>query len=103
MTIAHIILHIFLYIVLLVLLGFGEFLIPFFMVLLKCSLGGPYFTLFTLFRMTVSLIHWCAVIGIFNWRFLGLSKNFNLSGNFTTVFEIVLLCYIILKVHTFFY
>ena len=40
------ILHIFLYILLLVLLGFGEFLISFFIVLLKCSLGGPYFTLF---------------------------------------------------------
>ena len=43
--------------------------------------------------MMVSLIQWCAVIGIFYCRFLGLSKNCNLSTNFTTVFEIALLCY----------
>ena len=37
----------FLYIlVTLVLVGFGEFLISFFIVLIKCSLRGPYFTLF---------------------------------------------------------
>ena len=46
-----------------------------------------------LFLMTVSLIQWRAVMGIFNWRFLGLSKNCNLSRNFTTVFETVLLYY----------
>ena len=89
------ILHIFLYILLLVLLGFGEFLISFFIVLLKCSLGGPYFTLFTrsyLYLMTVSLIQWRAVIGPFNCEFLGLSKNCNLSRNVAIVFEIVLLC-----------
>ena len=43
--------------------------------------------------MTISLIQWRAVMGIFNWRFLGLSKNCNLSRNFTTVFETVLLYY----------
>ena len=42
--------------------------------------------------MTVSLIQWRAVIGIFNCRFLGISKSCNLSRNFTTVFETVLLC-----------
>ena len=37
----------FLYIlVTLVSVGFGEFLISFFIVLIKCSLSGPYFTLF---------------------------------------------------------
>ena len=37
----------FLYIlVTLVLVGFGEFLISFFIALIKCSLRGPYFTLF---------------------------------------------------------
>ena len=43
--------------------------------------------------MMVSLIQWRAVIVIFNCRFLGLSKNCNLSINFNTVFETVLLCY----------
>ena len=43
--------------------------------------------------MTVSLIQWCGVIGIFNCQFLGISKNCNLSRNFTTVFETVLLCF----------
>ena len=40
MKIVHIILHIFLYTLLLALLGL------FFIALLKCFLGGPYFTLF---------------------------------------------------------
>ena len=43
--------------------------------------------------MTVSLIQWRAVIGIFNRRFSGLSKNCNLRRNITTVFVTVLLCY----------
>ena len=43
--------------------------------------------------MTVSFIRCRAVISIFNCRFLGLSKDCNLSRNFTTVFETVLLCY----------
>ena len=43
--------------------------------------------------MTVSLIQWRAVMGIFNCRFLRISKNCNLSRNFTTVFETVPLCY----------
>ena len=46
MIIEHIILLIFLEVLLIVLLGFGEILMTFFVVLLKCSLGGPYFTLF---------------------------------------------------------
>ena len=44
-------------------------------------------------KAPLSLIQWRAVIGILNCRFLGLSKNSNLSRNFTTVFKIVLLCY----------
>ena len=43
--------------------------------------------------MTVSLIQWRAVIGTFNCRFSGISKIYNLSRNFTTVFETILLCY----------
>ena len=43
--------------------------------------------------MTVSLIQWHAVIGIFNCSYVGLSKTCNLSKNVTTVLEIVLLCY----------
>ena len=44
-------------------------------------------------KAPLSLIQWRAVIGNLNCRFLGLSKNSNLSRNFTTVFKIVLLCY----------
>ena len=47
----------------------------------------------TLVVMTVSLIQWRAVITIFNCRFVGLSKNCNLSRTFTTAFEMVFLCY----------
>ena len=43
--------------------------------------------------MTVSLIQWHAVIGIFNCSYIGVSKTCNLSKNVTTVLEIVLLCY----------
>ena len=43
--------------------------------------------------MTVSLVQWRAVIGIFNCCFVGLSKVYNLSKNVTTVFEMVLLFY----------
>ena len=43
--------------------------------------------------MTVSLIQWRAVIGIFNSSYVGVSKTCNLSKNVTTVLEIVLLCY----------
>ena len=41
----------------------------------------------------VILMQWRAVIGIFNWCFIGLSKTCNLSKNVTTLFEIVLLFY----------
>ena len=47
----------------------------------------------TLYLMTVSLIQWRTVVGIFNCQFLGLSKNCDLSRNFITIFEIVLLSY----------
>ena len=43
--------------------------------------------------MTVSLIQWRVVIGIFNCQFLGLSKNCSLSRNFTTIFEMAFICY----------
>ena len=43
--------------------------------------------------MTVSLVQWRAVIGIFNCCFVGLSKACNLSKNVTNVFEMVLLFY----------
>ena len=43
--------------------------------------------------MTVSLIQWRAVIGIFNCCYVGISKTCNLSYNVTAVLEMVLLCY----------
>ena len=60
-------------------------------------LQGP-----TLVVMTVSLIQWRAVITIFNCRFVGLSKNCNLSRTFTTAFEMVFYAIIILKVPIFY-
>ena len=47
----------------------------------------------TLYLMTVSLIQWRAVIGIFNCSYVGVSKTCNLSKNVTSVMEIALLCY----------
>ena len=43
--------------------------------------------------MTVSLMQWRAVIGIFNCCFIGFSKTCNLAKNVTTMLEILFLCY----------
>ena len=45
--------------------------------------------------ITVSLVQWRAVIGIFNSRFLKISKNFacNKRSNISTIFECLILCF----------
>ena len=45
--------------------------------------------------MTVSLVQWRAVIGIFNCRSLKISKNFacNIRNNISTIFECLILCF----------
>ena len=54
--------------------------------------------------MTVSLVQWRAVIGIFNCRCLVISKSSIscLTKNFVSIFESLFLCLIILKVPFFF-
>ena len=45
--------------------------------------------------MTVSLVHWSAVIGIFNCQGVTIPKNHlcNLSKNLISLFEILLVCW----------
>ena len=44
--------------------------------------------------MTVNLVQWRAVIGIFNCRSLKIPKNFacNIGNNISTIFECLILC-----------
>ena len=68
---------IFLYVLLLALLGFmGGISLGVSSVSLKFSLNGKCFTLFILYLMMVSLVQWRAVIGIFNCCSLKISKKF---------------------------
>ena len=90
--------YIFYYDLLSALLGFmGGIWNSIFIALLKRFLSGPYFTLFIL--MTVSLVQWRAVIGIFNCRYLVISKSSisRLTKNFGSLFGSLFLCFDYLK------